>query len=328
MNPVDASRLTSRRRLTYRLAPFIGVLLALVCPATSIADDSQFVEEVSVNYVLVPVVVRSGDNFMMDLERHDFEILIDGEATKIESFDNDAGAPVSIVFLQDLSGSMRLADGIPRSRELVRCLVGQRSSRDSFALATFASGQLEVRSLFESEPNKIVEDTLSWRAFGTTGLNDAIAWLPDIVLESPNPKRAAVLITDGVDNASSLDMQVAADHISQAELPVFIVGLRSGDPKVLNEEGEPAYPGASKLDSLAARTGGKYYFFDERIPPRSLCDEIRQDLRFHYLLGFATQGSGSREDRQIEVRLTKKFGDRMQILHRVSYRGLAPLSGL
>jgi len=315
---------SSCRSVVSALAIAIALCGSLVRPA--VADDQEFIEEVSVNYVLVPVAVRDGDEFVAELERSDFEILVDGTPVRIESFDNDADAPVSVVLLQDLSGSMHLGDGIARSRELVRCIVGQRSSKDSFALATFAGGRLSVRSLFEANPNKIVDDTRSWRAFGTTALNDAIAWLPDIVLESPSSKRVAVLITDGVDNASALDMQAASNHIEQAELPVFIIGLRSGDPNLLDDSERPAYPRARNLSRLAAQTGGRYYFFDASVQSRDLCNDLRRDLRFHYMLGFATTSSSAPRQREIEVRLQRKVGDQVRVVHRVGYHGSPPLS--
>src|SRR5687768_1787883 len=65
-----------------------------------------FEEEVSVGYVLVPLVVRSGAGYADRLDEDDFRLLVDGKPVKVDSFERRADAPASIVFLQDLSGSM------------------------------------------------------------------------------------------------------------------------------------------------------------------------------------------------------------------------------
>src|SRR5438093_4386492 len=62
-------------------------------------------EVYSVEMVLVPVAVR-GERPGERLVRDRFTLRVDSRPVKIESFESDAAAPLSLVFLQDLSGSM------------------------------------------------------------------------------------------------------------------------------------------------------------------------------------------------------------------------------
>src|SRR5262245_55229853 len=68
--------------------------------------SATFGEQVSVGYVLVPVVVRDGARYVQNLDREDFSLLVDGKRVRFDSFERRADAPTSLVLLQDLSGSM------------------------------------------------------------------------------------------------------------------------------------------------------------------------------------------------------------------------------
>src|SRR5580765_5965390 len=62
-------------------------------------------EVYSVEMVLVPVAVR-GEKAGERIGKDRFSLSVDGRPVGIESFESDTGAPLSLVFLQDLSGSM------------------------------------------------------------------------------------------------------------------------------------------------------------------------------------------------------------------------------
>src|SRR5689334_4330228 len=100
----DAMR---RGHLLHRLLPLL-VLALMVRPGLAQEPEASatFEEEVSVGYVLVPLVVRSGAGYADRLDQDDFRLLVDGKPVKIDSFERRADAPASVVFLQDLSGSM------------------------------------------------------------------------------------------------------------------------------------------------------------------------------------------------------------------------------
>src|SRR5947209_20579158 len=77
-------------------------------------------EEVAVGYVLVPVIVRSNSGgYANRLDKKDFRLLVDGRPAPVDSFEQRAEAPASIVFLQDLSGSMEAGGKLEASRRAV-----------------------------------------------------------------------------------------------------------------------------------------------------------------------------------------------------------------
>ncbi|MBZ0089737.1 MAG: hypothetical protein K8H90_05090, partial [Thermoanaerobaculia bacterium] len=166
------------------------------------------------------------------------------------------------------------------------------------------------------------ESIARWEAYGKTALHDAVGRLPEISGDSRNVKRAAILITDGVDNASSLSANEARDLVRRAELPVYVLGLESGDPFALDERGEKVYRYADMLNLLSHLTGGRYFPIAGPDDLKEACATIAEDLRYQYVLGFDTSGRGEAKFRQIAVEV--RDGDDLRVLTRHGYRGTAP----
>src|SRR6185436_2786788 len=241
------------------LAPLLAVLLAVAplpadqgtSPQDPQADPSAaFTEEVSVGYVLVPVVVRSGARYIKNLDKGDFRLLVDNRPVSIESFEYRSEAPASVMVLQDLSGSME-GKSLDLSREAVCFFLGKALPGDEYAIATFASGSTQVEVPFTSELPALQEAVRLWKAWGTTALHDAVTTVPNLSQSGKNPKRFAILLTDGVDNASKITPERARELVRQAQVPVYVLGMSTGDPFEITEEGKKIYRYADVLNLLA-----------------------------------------------------------------------------
>lgn len=318
-----------RRRPLHLCPPLplllVAALLSVVPTAgaqTAEPDPGAgFVEEVSVGYVLVPLVVRQGAGYANRLDEDDFRLLVDGKAVRIDSFERRADAPASVVFLQDLSGSME-GTSLEASRQAVRFFLDKALKGDEFALATFASDMNQVEVPYTQDLGVLRESVSNWKAWGTTALHDAVAWVPDISAEGRNPKRFAVLITDGIDNASRIPPEKAREIVRQAQLPVYVIGLGTGNPYELSSEGEKIFRYADVLNLLASTTGGRYYAISNLEQLQEALVAIHDDLRHQYVLGFPT---GEGPSRQRDVRVEVKSGDRT-VLFRRGYKGPPPAS--
>jgi len=281
-----------------------------------------FEEEVSVGYVLVPLVVRSGAGYADRLDEDDFRLLVDGKPVKFDSFERRADAPASIVFLQDLSGSME-GTSLQASQQAVQFFLDKSLKGDEFAIATFASDAGQVEVPYTSEMSVLRESVANWKAWGTTAIHDAVAWVPNISAEGRNPKRFAVLITDGIDNASKYTPEQAREIVRQAQLPVYVIGLGTGNPYELSDTGEKIYRYADVLNLLASVSGGRYYAISNLVDLQEALVAIHNDLRHQYVLGFATgEGKSAQRDVKVEV----KSGGRT-VLFRRGYKGPPPAEG-
>ena len=297
------------------------LLLTLLCLPQAVG--SSVVEEtVDVEWVLVPAVVHQDSRAVRGLEMRDFELTVDGRPVAIGSFEADARAPVSLIHLQDLSGSMALDGRLTASRNLLSCLLGQARPGDEFALASFASGRVFLEVPFTPDVAVLVAATETWRGYGTTALHDAVARLPDVAVQDHGVRRAAVLITDGFDNASRLSPTAARDLVRRARLPVYVLGLETGSPYELDAEGRKLYRHADVLNLLAHLTGGRYYSIaSQDRDVEAACAAIDDELRSQYVLGFAVGGEA--QDAYHSIRVTVP-GRKVEVRHRLGYSGRLP----
>ena len=280
-----------------------------------------FSDQISVAWVLVPVVVRSKSGYVEGLARDDFHVWVDGRQVAIESFDSSADARVSLIFLQDLSGSMATGGKLEASRAALRDLVGAERTGDELALASFAGGRLAVDVPFTGDRQVFAEAMADWTAYGTTAIHDAVAWIPEISVEGRHPKRAVVLITDGVDNASELAPEAARLAVENARLPVYVFGLGDhGDPlRPEADGGVDTY--AQVLGRLAAASGGRYFPISDPADIRDGVATLLQDLRAQYVLGFPAAAAEDRRYRRLRVATD---GRGREAVFRIGYTGGAP----
>lgn len=313
---------------TRTAAALLMALLASAVPAQVAREETPvtpyvFRDEASVSWVLVPVVVRRAPGSppparLRELLQEDFRLTVDGVPVGFASFEAGADAPVRLVYVQDLSGSMANAGRLHASREALRCFIDRSRPGDETALVTFASGQTRLAVPFTGSPEPLAAALASWEAYGTTALHDAVALLPELRAEDRSTKHAVVLVTDGGDNASALGPARAREVVRAAELPVYVLDVAS-----YRSAAGPVDPDsyAHVLRLLAEATGGRY----RAVAAGELegaCAEIAKELRYQYVLGFQTRGSGDPSYHAIHVEVD---AEGVVASHRQGYVGGPPL---
>ena len=303
-------------------APAAAPAPAGAAPAAAPQEPSgQFQEEFMVSWILVPVLVKGDRGYVEGLDRKDFELRVEGRPVRFQDFEQRGEAPWSLVFMQDVSGSMGVGGRLEASLEAIRYFFDRARPGDEYALSSFASGVTAVDVPFTEDLEVLREGISKWEAYGKTTLHDAVGWLPEISGASRNVKRAAVLITDGVDNASQISAAEARDLVRKAELPVYVLGLESGDPFALDAEGKKIYRYADVLNLLAALTGGKYFPVHGPDDIKEACATIADELRYQYVLGFDTLPTGKADWHGISVVVKRKD---VRVIARKGYRGTLP----
>lgn len=309
-----------------RLLGGLAFLAAATLPAQS--PPPRFEGTVAVSTLLVPVVVRTeSGRYVDDLEARDFRLLVDGKPVRIEAVDRGIDAPVSIVYLQDLSGSMANGGKLEASRKALGSLLAAAGPDDEFAIASFAGERLQVEVPYTGNKAALTEAMALWEGYGTTALHDAVAWLPDISETSVVGNRVAILVTDGHDNASTISPAEAVEIVRGARLPVYVLGLDAlGAPRRDPGERDPKGPYlySDLLQNLAARSGGRYFQAADAEELTAAVQGILADLRQRYVLSVATQAEGAKKDREIKVEIARHGS--FLLTHRRGYRGTAPLA--
>ncbi|HEY6930446.1 MAG TPA: VWA domain-containing protein [Thermoanaerobaculia bacterium] len=281
-----------------------------------------YTESAGTEYVLLPAQVldRKG-RFVDGLEKKDFSVRVEGIPVEIDTFERDEDAPVSFAFLIDTSGSMHLAEKLEHAKGAVRTLIEQRRAGDDFALFAFAEGEVRTLSNFSTDPRPLLRELNRLEAGGQTALFDAVAATTSKMLEGKNGKRAILLFTDGVDNASVLSPVQMAEILQQVSIPVYAIGMKNTAFDRLTEE-ERRDLALDNLKLLANSSGGMMLLAGGEEDLRPTAAKISADVRKQYLLGFSPSGRGDSKYRIIVVSVVRPGN--WVIRARRGYKGSAP----
>jgi len=242
-------------------------------------------ETVTVRLVLVPASVENRHGKVVrGLGESDFRLWEDSVRQNIEFVSVENGQPVSLAFLLDVSGSMRQLGKIEEAKQAIRELIRSLRTGDSFALIGFADEQVSWITEFTSDRRRFLERLEVQEGYGQTALNDAVAAAPGLVNERAVGRKAIILITDGVDNASVLTTSQAIGMARRVNVPIYAIGFTS-----LREELRPRDESQSNygvLHQFSAETGGAFFAVSDPDELKEAVSRIDEDLRQHYLIGY------------------------------------------
>jgi Ca-activated chloride channel family protein len=244
-----------------------------------------------VDLVRVAAVVRdSRGRFVQDLTPRDFQVLVDGVPRPITDFRQDSPG-VSVALLFDVSGSMesRMA---PAREAAMHVLSWLQASRDEAAVFTFDTRLEEVTPLTKGL-QQLPDQLSTLTPFGATSLHDAIAQTAQRLEAREERRRAVIVFTDGIDNASKLDPAEVSGIASAIDVPVYIVGVVPMIDNPTSDAGTPAAaesPLASTLRNIAAWTGGHVFVVSTPGERSSVAQQIVSELRHQYLIAFESSG--------------------------------------
>ena len=296
-------------RPAFRLA--VTTVAILIAAATG---HAQYSGEVSVNAVVAPVTVHDDDgSIVSDVPRSKFHLYVDGMEVPIRDFARESDLPLSLAFIVDSSGSMA-GRKMTACRDLIAAFLDQRRQDDQLALWTFGDERVVERFPFGMGWYLLPRVLETIRPWSTTAIYDMIQRIPDVMERATHPRRAAILLTDGVDNASRLTAEDAARIAEDLDTPVFVLGV---EPPPASESGGTSFEEVLVL--IADASGGRY----QRIPTTeqmpAVVRELFDELASRFIITFATSGVGVDKYRTLEVTV-----DGYRATTRKGYTGTLP----
>jgi len=284
-------------------------------------DPPSYSESAGAEYVMLPVLVTDKDGkYVEGLTKDDFVIRVGDSRVDFDTFERDEGAAVSFAFLVDTSGSMGVGSKLENAKNAIRSILRNRVPGDDFALFTFSEGKVRLVSDSSPDPAGLVKELWDLEASGQTALFDAVAMTPEL-MKGRNNKRAIVLFTDGVDNASELSAAKMAEILQRVSVPVYAIGMKNASFDVVKEQ-ERREMSIENLELLAGSSGGKMHLVGRDDDLRPLAARISSEVRQQYLLGFAPSGKGDVKYRIVFVSVAKPGS--WVVRTRRGYRGTAP----
>lgn len=243
---------------------------------TASEDD---VLRLTTELVLVNVTVLDDQGrYVRGLRAEDFSLLQDGVAQRIEHFSAEQ-APFCAAVMIDASDSMR-------TKLRSACAAAahfQSLARADDAVAIYAFGS-DIERLQDFSSSRTVTPRL-WRlrARGKTRLYDGLRAGIEALDARAEQRRAILLISDGADTASETRAPTILRQAAQADVLVYAVDLQ--DANFPGRHPEQARH-AEWLTELAAATGGRYIKSPGGAHLEMRFQEVVEELRAQYTLGF------------------------------------------
>ena len=261
------------------LSSTAATLFIFCCWASVPGQEVEDVVKVDTNMITVNVAVTDKKGrHISELRAADFLVRDEGKPVRPEFFDTQG--PGSIVFVVDVSVSMRGEKWESLRRAMKKFLAAEGSEGDDYTLITF-----------NQEPRLIARSVNArdfWRAFtslepaGDTALYDGLRLGLSNLERLPRRHRSLVLLSDGQDNSSTSTLQMTYDEVLAYSASIYTIGIRGNRSTSLVKEERR---GEELLSEVARATGG-LVFFPRSGDISSVLDRISEDLRSGYSLSY------------------------------------------
>lgn len=255
-----------------------SLLTAFVSAVTPAAQDPGVaVFKSGVEQVAVAALVRdSRGRLVTNLKPSDFELFDDGHKRPLSNVWSEP-SPASVAILMDASGSM--ATKMALARETANALVsGLKPGADEVAYYSFDTTLQEVRPF-----TKTFTTDDAWtgsKAYGATSLWDAVAETANKISDRQR-RRALVVITDGVDSASTMKPSEVSAIASSLDVPVYMLVISFSLEEAAKEQ-----PMRGPMADLAAWTGGDSLAVNDSATALTVTRQVLSELHHQYIVAF------------------------------------------
>src|ERR1700739_2045646 len=243
-------------------------------------EGEGYVLHTNVEEVVLNATVLQGTQLVQTLKKENFEVFEDGVKQNIISFQH-TDLPVCIGLVVDNSGSMskKRASVNKAALDLV-----EASNPEDEAFVVNFSDEAYIDQEFTANVNKLRDGLSHIESRGGTSLYDAVVASADkLVADAKRPKQVLVLITDGEDNASTLNLDQTIRRVQELSGPViYSIGLLFGD-EMSHAEVRHA---RRALELLSNETGGIAFFPKSIDQVDEISAEIARDIRSQYTIGY------------------------------------------
>jgi VWFA-related protein len=270
-----------------RLTPFVFAAAALI----SAADGPTFQVKASLVKADVYVYDKESHSSIVDLAADDFVVHDGDDRRDITHFGNET-APLDLVFLVDVSGSVR--DVLPKVSEAVVDALSVLDEHDRAAVMAFSKKTVLTQPLTADAP-AVAEGIRAATAIQIgldTDINQAVWSAADYLYDSRgNARRAVLVISDNMQETRVADSLVD-EQLSVAGVVVDGFLLRGAIPLP-----RITHPGILRF---ARNTGGE--ILEGNQPASRLAEMIRR-IKFRYSIHFRPVETQASAPRKIHIEL-------------------------
>ncbi len=273
----------------------------LELPSRALRNQSGY-EQVTVT------VTDQNGRYVTGLQKGDFKLYVDGIQRPIEFLRQDLNTPVSIGILADTSGSME-----PKLMQL-RAAIGQfirdLNQRDDVFMFAFSNRPFLLQP-FTTNHFLVTSRLALLHAYGQTALFDTIMDGLIMVQHGRYDKKALLVVTDGMDNASQASLAQVVGQARRMGVLIYSIGI--GDPNSggmgiaigpFMFGGDIDHVDTRTLSELSTETGARTFLVREVGDGELLrqdCAAISNELREQYTAGFVAPDASRGGYRSLRV---------------------------
>jgi VWFA-related protein len=270
-------------------------------------DNTPIKVDVDVVNILCTVYDKRGV-LVTDLKQEDFKIFENGKPQQIRYFARETNLPLTLALLLDVSGSVQRFVELEKNTA-ARFLEAVLRPDDQALLMGFSSTIILWQDLTPSGPrlNAALQRLRSIPFKGLPGegqpmpstlLYDAVQAAAKEKLKNVAGRKAMVIISDGLDNGSSIKLDAAIAAVQATNTVVYSICYESGQGVLF---------GCSYLKNLSEATGGRMFQVGKKLSLKEVFQIIQDEMRSQYALGFVPSNRAhDGKFRKLEVKLAPK----------------------
>jgi len=289
----------------------IGLLTVLLATASSrgaAGHQDGIVYRSETRTVPIYATVTDGRGRLVPgLAASDFVVADNGRAAPVSVFSNEA-QPFTAVVLLDTSASV--VGSLDLVKRAAAEFVSGLTTADRAQIGEF-NERVRLSGTFTNDSATLLEMLRGLEVGNPTRMYDAIAAGLDALRGVPT-RRVVLVFTDGDDTASRLEFKTVLARARDEEVMVYAIGLETeyfdGSRVVKTRP-------TRDLRTLAEETGGGYFELRVTSDLAPTFARVVEELRSHYLLGFAPARLDGRSH-TLDVRVLRQG---MKIRARKSY---------
>jgi Ca-activated chloride channel family protein len=248
---------------------------------------------VEVNMVSVPVTIRRPEGgFIKGLSQKSFQILEDGKPQEIVFFAQE-GLPTHIALVLDTSGSVLSEWGM--IRYATKRFLEQLKPEDQFSLTTFNT-EIRLKMDWGRKTDRVDAVLTSIYCKDNTKLWDAIYVVSNDVFKGIREKKAMIIMSDGMDNQSTVSYEEALQAAVRSEAAIYVVSKTEAVRQVYKANyGSIPHEAFVQADlilrKLAYETGGRVLYPNSFGQLNNVYAEVYEELRNQYTVGYISSNA-------------------------------------
>jgi len=247
------------------------------------------------------------------LNREDFELREDNVSRDIMYFSRETDTPLTLGILVDTSGSMQHVLGVEQQE--AKAFIDQViTARDLAFVLHFdievellqdltSNHQLLARAIDSTVINTggggVVQGPFPSSGGGGTNLHDAVYLAARELLKNEVGRKVIIILSDGEDTGSRMRLNDALEAAQKSDVIIYSIAVIDRSYHLGRMR---SFGGESTLARYADETGGRVIEVNHAGDTAQAFQEIAEELRTQYLLGFALpEGPRNGSYRKIQV---------------------------